>query len=174
MKPTLSRFLFAGAGLMLACQVQAASVTGQIAATLTLISNCQVNGSTASSGVNFGALNFGSQIAQFTGATAQVGGGGAISVLCSPGAIPVVKVGVGGHDGASAGGTRALSDGTNFVPYDFYTDAATTVLLPINGTITLPTSIGVAQTVNLYGRAVGKAGLPPGVYTDTVAVELSF
>ena len=33
---------------------------------------------------------------------------------------------------------------------------------------------GVAQTVNLYGRAVGKAGLPAGTYTDTVAVELTF
>ena len=42
------------------------------------------------------------------------------------------------------------------------------------GTITLPTSTGVAQTVNLYGKAVGKAGLPAGVYSDTISVELSF
>jgi hypothetical protein len=59
------------------------------------------------------------------------------------------------------------------VPYDFYTDAGHTTLLAIDGTITLPTSTGVAQTVNLYGQARGKAGLPAGVYTDTVAVELS-
>lgn len=49
-----------------------------------------------------------------------------------------------------------------------------TQLLAINGTITLPTSSGAAQTVNLYGQARGKAGLPAGVYTDTVSVELSF
>lgn len=177
MKSNLSRVLFAGAGLLLAAQVQAATVTGQINASLTLISSCQVNGSTATTGVNFGALSFGTQNALFTEAGAQVLGAGnaAMSILCSNGAIPVIKVGIGAHDAASTGGTRALFDGVaNYVPYDFYTDAAYTTLLPINGTITLPTSTGVAQTVNLYGRAVGKAGLPPGVYTDLVAVELSF
>ena len=176
MKPTLSRFLFAGVGLLLASQAQAATVTGQINASLVLISSCQVNGSTASTGVNFGALNFGTQTALFTTAGAQVLGTGnsALSVLCSNGAIPVIKVGAGSHDGQGTGGTRALSDGTNFVAYDFFTDSGLTTSLPINGTITLPTSTGAAQTVNLYGKAVGKAGLPPGTYTDTVAVELSF
>ncbi|MFJ4376419.1 spore coat U domain-containing protein [Pseudomonas japonica] len=177
MQANLYRFLFAGAALVCAAQAQAASVTGNINASLVLISSCQVNGSTATTGVNFGALNFGTQTALFTQAGAQVlaGGGGAMSILCSNGAIPVIKVGVGAHDGLSSGGTRALADGSgNFVPYDFYTDAGFATLLPINGTITLPTSSGAAQTVNLYGKAVGKAGLPPGTYSDTVAVELSF
>ncbi len=177
MKPHLNRFVFAGIGLLLASQAQAATVTGQINASLVLISSCQVNGSTATTGVNFGALNFGTQTALFTTAGAQVlaSGGGAMSILCSNGAIPVIKVGAGAHDGASTGGTRALADGAgNSLGYDFYTDSGATNLLPINGTITLPTSSGTAQTVNLYGKAVGKAGLPPGTYTDTVAVELSF
>ena len=103
------------------------------------------------------------------------GGGGAISILCSAGTVPVIRVGAGVHDGQSAGGSRALADGAgNFVPYDFYTDAGRTQVLAINGTITLPTSSGTAQIVNLYGQARGKAGLPAGVYTDTVSVELSF
>lgn len=177
MKPTLSHFLFAGASLLLAVQAQAASVTGKIDASLVLISSCQVNGSTATTGVNFGALNFGTQTALFTQAGAQVlvSGTDAMSILCSRGAIPVIKLGAGSFDGQSAGGTRALSDGSsNYVPYDFYSDSGLNNIVPINGTITLPTSTGVVQTVNLYGRAVGKAGLPPGTYTDSVAVELSF
>jgi len=40
--------------------------------------------------------------------------------------------------------------------------------------ISLAASTGVAQTVNIYGQAVGKAGLPAGTYTDTIAVELTF
>ncbi|MNE74221.1 Spore Coat Protein U domain protein [compost metagenome] len=60
------------------------------------------------------------------------------------------------------------------MPYDLYTDAGHTQLLAIDDTITLPTSSGVAQTINLYGQARGKAGLPAGSYTDTVSVELSF
>jgi len=169
--------MLAGLGLALASQAQAATVTGNITSTLTLIAACQVNGSSGTSGLNFGALNFGTQDALFTTANAQVlgGGGGAMSILCSAGTVPVVKVRAGLHDGQSSGGTRALADGAgNFVPYDLYTDSGRTTLLAIDGTITLPTSTGVAQTVNLYGKAVGKAGLPAGVYSDTISVELSF
>ncbi|BBV96495.1 spore coat U domain-containing protein [Pseudomonas sp. FYR_2] len=177
MRTNLSCCMLAGLGLALASPAQAATVTGSITSTLTLIAACQVNGGTATSGLNFGALNFGTVDALFTSANAQVqrSGGGAMSILCSAGAIPVIKVRAGLHDGQSSGGTRALADGAgNFVPYDLYTDSGASNLLAIDGTITLPTSTGAAQTVNLYGRAVGKAGLPPGTYTDTISVELSF
>ncbi|MNE07509.1 Spore Coat Protein U domain protein [compost metagenome] len=177
MRTNLSCCMLAGLGLALASQAQAATVTGSINSTLTLISACQVNGSSGTSGLNFGALNFGTQDALFVTANAQVlgGGGGAMSILCSAGTVPVVKVRAGLHDGQSSGGTRALADGSgNFVPYDLYTDTGRTTLLAVDGTITLPTSTGVAQTVNLYGKAVGKAGLPAGVYSDTISVELSF
>ena len=81
----------------------------------------------------------------------------------------------GAHDGQSPGGTRALYDGVaNYVPYDLYTDAGHSQLLAIDGVINLAASTGVAQTVNLYGQAVGKAGLPAGTYTDTISVELTF
>ncbi|MFK0087938.1 spore coat U domain-containing protein [Pseudomonas sp. NPDC090755] len=177
MQPYISRFIYAGIGLALCGQAQAATVTGQINASLTLVASCQVNGAIGSTGVDFGALDFGSQDALFSQAAGQVlgGGGGALSILCSSGTVPAVKIGAGTHDNQSAGGTRALADGSgNFVPYDFYTDAGHTQVLAINGVITLPTSSGVAQTVNLYGLAKGKVGLPAGVYSDTVAVELSF
>ncbi|ABY97862.1 TPA: spore coat U domain-containing protein [Pseudomonas putida] len=177
MRTNLSCCMLAGLGLALASQAQAATVTGNITSTLTLIAACQVNGSSGTSGLNFGALNFGTQDALFTTANAQVlgGGGGAMSILCSAGTVPAIKVRAGLHDGQSSGGTRALADGAgNFVPYDLYTDSGRTTLLAIDGTITLPTSTGAAQTVNLYGKAVGKAGLPAGVYSDTISVELSF
>ncbi|MFJ4385448.1 spore coat U domain-containing protein [Pseudomonas sp. NPDC089408] len=177
MRTNLSCCILAGLGLALASQAQAATVTGTISSTLTLTAACQVNGTSGTSGLNFGSLNFGTQDALFTTANAQVlgGSGGAMSILCSAGTVPAIRVRAGTHDGQSTGGTRALADGAgNFVPYDFYTDAGRTTLLAIDGTITLPTSTGVAQTVNLYGQARGKAGLPAGVYTDTVAVELSF
>jgi spore coat protein U-like protein len=163
--------------LLLASVAQAATVTGQINSSLVLNSACTVNGSSGTSGLNVGSLNFGTQGALFTQANAQVigGGGGAISILCSNGANPEVKVRAGSHDGQSSGGSRALADGAgNFIAYDFYSDSGTSKLLSVDATITLATSTGVAQTVNIYGKAVGKPGLPAGIYTDTVAVELSF
>ncbi|MGE8065852.1 Csu type fimbrial protein [Pseudomonas sp. NPDC089569] len=165
-------------GLAMVTSVNAATtVTGQITSSLILISSCQVNGVGGSSNLNFGALNFGTANSLFTTANAQVlgGGGGALSILCSSGTSPSVKVRAGAHDGQSAGGTRALADGNgNFVPYDLYTDAGHSQLLAIDGVINLAPSTGVAQTVNIYGQAVGKAGLPAGTYSDTVAVELTF
>ncbi|WP_460141273.1 Csu type fimbrial protein [Pseudomonas sp. S2_E01] len=164
-------------GLTLVSSAQAATtVTGQITSSLILISSCQVNGSSGSTGLNFGALNFGTANSLFTTASGQVlGGGGALSILCSSGTTPSVKVRAGAHDGQSPGGTRALYDGVaNYVPYDLYTDAGHSQLLAIDGVINLAASTGVAQTVNLYGQAVGKAGLPAGTYTDTISVELTF
>lgn len=124
MRTNLSCCMLAGLGLALASPAQAATVTGSITSTLTLIAACQVNGGTATSGLNFGALNFGTVDALFTSANAQVqrSGGGAMSILCSAGAIPVIKVRAGLHDGQSSGGTRALADGagnlcpTTFIP----------------------------------------------------------
>ncbi|MNI22373.1 Spore Coat Protein U domain protein [compost metagenome] len=165
-------------GLTLVSSAQAATtVTGQITSSLILISSCQVNGAGGSTGLNFGALNFGTANSLFTTAYGQVlgGGGGALSILCSSGTTPSVKVRAGAHDGQSPGGTRALYDGVaNYVPYDLYTDAGHSQLLAIDGVINLAASTGVAQTVNLYGQAVGKAGLPAGTYTDTISVELTF
>ncbi|OLF53131.1 spore coat U domain-containing protein [Pseudomonas chlororaphis] len=174
----VSRMAMSLLGLALFSTAQAATtVTGQITSSLILTSSCQVNGVGGSSGLNFGALNFGTTDSLFTQASAQVlgGGGGALSILCSSGTSPTVKVRAGAHDGQSAGGTRALADGSgNFVPYDLYTDSGHSQILAIDGVINLSASTGVAQTVNIYGKAVGKAGLPAGTYTDTVAVELTF
>ncbi|MBV6824807.1 spore coat U domain-containing protein [Pseudomonas sp. PD9R] len=165
-------------GLMLGAGVQAATtVTGQINSSLILTSSCQVNGVGGSSNLNFGSLNFGTTNSLFTSASGQVlgGGGGALSILCSNGTTPTVKVRAGANDGKSSGGTRALFDGVaNYVPYDLYTDAGHSQILAIDGVINLAASTGVAQTVNIYGQALGKAGLPAGTYTDTVAVELTF
>lgn len=155
----------------------ATTVTGQISSTLILTSSCLVNGTAGTTGLNFGTVNFGTTTSLFTEADGQVlgGGGGALSVQCSSGTSPTITVGAGSHDAQSTGGTRALYDGVaNYVPYDFYTDAAHSQILAINGVINLTASTGQTQTVNIYGKAVGKAGLPAGTYTDTVAVQLTF
>ncbi|MBK5534097.1 spore coat protein U domain-containing protein [Pseudomonas sp. TH08] len=165
-------------GLALSSSANAATtVTGQITSSLILISSCQVNGAGGTTGLNFGALNFGTTNSLFTTASGQVlgGGGGALSILCSNGTTPTITVGAGANDGKSTGGARALYDGVaNYVPYDLYTDSGFSTLLPVNGTINLAASTGTAQTVNIYGQAKGKAGLPAGTYTDTIAVQLTF
>ncbi|EJL98585.1 hypothetical protein PMI19_04482 [Pseudomonas sp. GM16] len=114
MRTFASRIGLSLLGLALVSSANAATtVTGQITSSLILISSCQVNGAGGSTGLNFGALNFGTANSLFTTATGQVlgGGGGALSILCSSGTTPTVKVRAGSHDGMSPGGTRALYDG---------------------------------------------------------------
>jgi len=178
MKTTLSCLAASALSLLQMTTAQAATVTGQVNASLILISSCQVNGAVGSTGVDFGTLSFGTSPALFTTATGQVlntTSGSALSILCSNGTTPSVTVNAGAHDGLGTGGTRALADGTgHFVGYDLFTNAGFSQLLAIGGVINLAASTGVAQTVNIYGRAIGAAGLPAGTYTDTVAVQLSF
>lgn len=165
-------------GMLLATSaVAATTVTGQIQSSLVLTSSCLVNGASGASNLNFGTMNFGTATSLFTqvGIQLQASGGGAIAIQCSAGVTPTVTIKGGLHDGQSAGGTRALADGAgNFVPYDLYTDAGLNNLLSNTGVINMATSTGVAQTFNLWGKVVGKAGLPAGTYTDTISVTLSF
>ncbi len=78
MRTNLTCCMLAGLGLALASQAQAATVTGSINSTLTLISACQVNGSSGTSGLNFGALNFGTQDALFVTANARCSAAAAV------------------------------------------------------------------------------------------------
>lgn len=68
-----------------------------------------------------------------------------------------------------------MSDGnSNYVPYDLYSDSGHNTLVAINGTVAAGPSSGAAQTINLYGKAMGKAGLPAGTYSDVINVSLTF
>ncbi|MGB3127929.1 MAG: spore coat protein U domain-containing protein [Pseudomonas sp.] len=177
MHALVSKAVFPLIALAWVSGAQAATVAGTVSATLILTSSCQVNGAAATGGMSFGNLNFGTANSLFTEADGQVlgGGGGALSILCSAGTSPTLTVAAGANDGKSPGGTRALYDGVaNYVPYDLYTDSGHSTLLAINGVIPLALSTGVAQAVNIYGKATGKAGLPAGTYTDIVNVTLTF
>ena len=163
------------AALMANTSSFAATVTGTIDSSITLLSACEVNGSPATNGTDFGSLDFGAQSTFFNSATAQVqsGTGSAIEVRCAPGSDATLTITSGQHDSAVAGSGRALSSGAKFVPYDIYRDAALQNVLANGATISILAN-GAIQQVPIYGRALGNAGLTPGTYTDTIAVTLDF
>ncbi|MDZ4368726.1 MAG: spore coat U domain-containing protein, partial [Afipia sp.] len=156
-----------------------ADITGSVDATITLEAGCIVNGqnySDGASGADFGNLDFGTQNTLFTQADGEVlSGGSAITIQCSPGITPVLSFDAGENDGDGAGsGLRAMEHSSTpgqFVTYNLYSDAGRTTIIPIGGDLTLSSS-GAAQTVNVYGRAFGEAGLVPGTYGDVVTVLL--
>lgn len=155
--------------------VQAATVTGTIDSTITLLAACEINGNAAADGADFGTLDFGSHSTFFTSATTQVdsGSSGAISIRCAPGSDATLTITGGQHDGSVAGSGRAMGTGSTAVAYDIYRDVALQNVLANGATFSIPAN-GVAQQVPIYGRALGRAGLAPGTYTDIVSVSLTF
>ncbi|WP_336962837.1 spore coat U domain-containing protein [Sphingobium aquiterrae] len=162
-------------GCALGTPAIAQNVSGTVDATITLTSACEVNGSTGTSNVDFGTLDFGTHSTLFTSATAQVNGNGSgeIAVQCSPGADATLTFTGGLHDAAIGGSGRAMSDGTLFVPYDIYRDSAFNTVLANGASITI-TADGSIQHIPVYGRALGISGLAAGTYTDTISVMLAF
>lgn len=154
----------------------AQTVTGTIDATITLTSACEVNGSTATSGVDFGTIDFGSHTTLFSEATSTLdpgGGGSGISIQCSPGSDASLTIVGGLNDASVAGSGRAMKNGSLYVPYDIYSDASFATLLA-NGNSIAVTADGTIQTIPIYGKALGNGGLTAGLYSDTISVTLSF
>lgn len=154
-------------------------VSGSVDATITLQASCEVNGAPGATGVDFGALDFGTHSTLFNQADAEISDTAAgISVQCTPGTQYTLSFD-GGLHAASANaalGLRAMehSAGGTFVTYNLYAASARTVPMSINGTMGPLTADGSAQTVNVYGRALGESGLVAGTYDDTIGVTLSF
>jgi spore coat protein U-like protein len=156
-----------------------ADVTGTVDATITLTTGCIINGQAVNDGASsadFGTVDFGSRSSLFVSADSEVvGSGNGIAVQCSPGVSPSLTFGSGEHDGEGVGaGNRAMehaSETGEFVNYGLYTDTGRNSLIAINDSLPLA-SDGTAQTVRIYGRAFGAAGLPTGTYSDTVVVTL--
>ena len=153
----------------------AQTVTGTIESTITLLSACEVNGSTATSGVDFGTLDFGGHSTFFDEATTQLqsGSANAIEIRCAQGADATLTITGGLHDAAVGGSGRAMANGSRYVPYDIYSDSGFQNPL-VNGETIAVTADGSIQQIPIYGRALGNSGLIPGDYSDTISVTLDF
>lgn len=167
------------AGAVLSATPAYADITGTIDATISLEAGCIINGQNlddGAGGADFGTIDFGTHNTLFTDADAEVlNGGSALSIQCSPGIAPTLSFEAGENDGEGAGsGLRAMAHASapaQFVTYNLYSDAGRTSVIPIGGDILLA-STGAVQTVNIYGRAFGEAGLVPGTYSDVITIVL--
>lgn len=153
----------------------AETVTGTVDATITLSKACKVNDATTTTGVGFGTLDFGAHTTLFSEATATANGNGsgAISIQCTPGADATLQFDAGQNDAQVNGSGRAMKSGTYYVPYDIFSDAGYLNKLVSGNSVTV-TADGTIQTVNVYGKALGAAGLVSGTYTDVINVVLTF
>ncbi|QIQ20761.1 Csu type fimbrial protein [Zophobihabitans entericus] len=159
---------------------QAATLTGVIASTITLTGACAINGSVISAvGSSFGTLDFGIHPTLFTEASAQVNGIAStpMTFQCNSSTAPTLTVVSGVNDShATNGNTHSMANtlAGKYVSYSLYKDAAHTSVIANGTPFFTSKNDGSSETVNIYGKAVGGAGLVPGLYTDIVTVQIDF
>jgi spore coat protein U-like protein len=130
--------------------------------TATVTPSCTVS----TAGANFGTVGV---------LTSAIDTTGTVNVTCSSGAPYNVGIGAGNGTGATVS-ARKMSNGANAVTYSLYSNAGRTAVWGNTiGTDTLTgIGIGTSQALTVYGRVPAQAAPPPGTYTDSAVVTVTY
>lgn len=167
-------FAAIGSDVSLAASTVLVTATGSLNVTATVVASCSV---TLKTNIVFG------NVTVVPGTLAKTNGNdGAFDVTCDNGTDYAVGVGNGGFHST----TRQMAFGAQRLPYELYTDPAyTTVFTDVvvgsgvgasasSGNVGF-TGTGGTQTYTVYGKIpLGTAKPLPGVYADTVVVDLVY
>lgn len=127
---------------------------------------------TANCSVSATPMNFGSSGSL---ASAAVDAAAAVSVSCSNGTAYTVSLSAGFGSGATVA-ARKMAAGFNSITYSLYRDSGRTQVWGNTiGTDTVGgTGTGSAVSHTVYGRVPVQATPPPGSYSDTVVVTVTY
>lgn len=149
-------------GTVPVCGALASFGADPLAVSATVVSSCTVTATT----LDFGATSL---------LAANIDATSSLSVICTQSTPYQVRLSGGGAAAVNPA-PRQMSLGVNKIDYGLYRDAARLLYWgAADGVDTAPgagTSSAIAHTV--YGRIPPQALPPPGVYTDTVVVTVSF
>ena len=158
-------------GLFTAVMAHAATATGALTVQITISSSCTISAAT----LNFGSLPGTAVIAGATNASIN------ISVTCTNGSPYSIAMGNGAN---ASGSQRRMTNGTSFINYNLYTDAArtsawTTATSSTTCTSTnscyLGTGNGSAQSIPVYGQVPAVGSAPTAsTYSDTVTMTITY
>lgn len=154
--------------LLLPALAQAGTTGNSFQAQATVVSSCQISGTT---------LNFGNTIDALVSAT-PLDAYSTLSVVCTNTTPYTVALNAGTNaGGASNFGARKMKSGSNTLSYQLYLDSGRSTVWG-DGTASSSTSsgngTGSTQTLTIYGRLPSLANVIPGSYTDTVTVTVSY
>jgi spore coat protein U domain-containing protein, fimbrial subunit CupE1/2/3/6 len=157
-------FLIVPAALI-ATPAFAAITSSTLTVDATVTANCTVS----TTGIDFGDVN------PISGSNYD--STGAIHVTCTSGTGWTATAGIGSGSGASFA-SRRMTAGSDLLSYNLYTNAGRTIVWGDDSGTTDPltgTGNGSAQNVTVYGRVgSGQTTLPPGDYSDTVSVTVTY
>lgn len=144
-----------------------ATATANFQVTATVQPSCSVSGSN---------MNFGSSIDPLA-TTTPLDATSTLTLTCTNTTPYQISLNAGTHAGGATNfSSRAISNGTQTIGYQLYTDSGRTSVWG-NGTASsrVPgTGTGSTQSLNIYGRLPSLAGAVPGNYSDTVTVTIDY
>ncbi|OCI94014.1 hypothetical protein A6U86_18425 [Rhizobium sp. AC27/96] len=151
--------------------------TGNLQIKIEITKDCQVNTDAKNSAINDAVLDFGSHGVLNSDIDAQTAGAGSIRVQCTSG--------VDYNIGLDGGGTKDTSNrrmkstdaaNTETIGYQLYSDkSGGKVWGNTAGTDTVKGKAdGTLQSYTVYGRVIAQSTPPAGIYSDTVAVTVTF
>ncbi len=159
------------AGLAFASTAMAAPSAGSTSGTLeigaTVVVACQVTGSTLNFGAALDPLQTPGPVDAMT----------SLALTCTRTTPYSVALSAGANAGnASAFGNRAMTSGTHSLPYQLYLDAGRTQVWGDGNSSGLYTGTGTGsqQMLTVYGRLPSLNGIPPGNYSDTVTLTITY
>lgn len=142
---------------------QAATDTGAMTVTATVIASCNVAAEDLALG-NYDPV-----------APTPLAAATTIDVVCTNGTAYSIALDEGLGSGASVA-TRKMSSGANALNYSLYQDASHTELWgETAGLDTVDdTGTGAIQTFDVYGLVPASQAAPAGVYSDTINVTVTY
>jgi spore coat protein U-like protein len=142
--------------------LSAATQSANLTVTATVTASCSVSNTTLA----FGGYN--------TTSPANVDQNATLQVACTKGTTATVGLDEGSH---ASGGARRMSNGTDFLTYQLYKEAARTNVWGNSGSdlVSLAAaSSNASQSLTVYGRVPGSQDVSIGSYSDTVLVTVTF
>jgi spore coat protein U-like protein len=141
----------------LSTAAQAATDSKNFNVTITITESCDISTGAATD------VDFGTQ-ARSTGPYTATGN---LIVNCSSGTPYDITLG----QGANYSSGRRMANGTNYVPYELYSDSGmSTSWVSVHGTGT-----AANQNIPVYGKVLAAStNVPAGAYTDTVTATITY
>lgn len=137
-----------------------ATATTTLLVTATVVAACNVS----TTPVAFGAYN--------PTAGTHLDGTGTVSVTCTNGTSYTVALDGGAQADVT---TRAMSAGAHGLNYQLYSDSARTSVWGLTGAgLVAGTGTGSPIDHTVYGRIPSEQNVPPGSYSDTVNVTVTY
>jgi len=168
--------LSAGVLAVLIASPARAETSKTFAVSATIAAGCAVDGlGTSGNAGTIGSLTFPSQPSVATTTVqASLAGTQAITLRCTPGVSLTMSIDGGLHQ--AAGRTLQLGATTNRLAYGLCADAACGQAIGINQATAITVTSANMNDVRLpiYGRLTLPGNRPPGTYTDTLTITLSW